>query len=94
VEQAPQSKTPHPGLVFAVGTALTLLPWGLQMIGVALNLLLGALVLTIAFIFMARYFKEWDSNPYSYCLFWFGRLSSQNSVDKGTHSTTFTTYAD
>jgi hypothetical protein len=62
VEQAPQSKTPHPGLVFAVGTALTLLPWGLQMIGVALNLLLGALVLTIAFIFMVYPFWKWESS--------------------------------
>jgi hypothetical protein len=47
-------------LYFVVGLVLTLVIWGLQLIGVTVNLLLGGIVLLIAFVLMAYSFWIWE----------------------------------
>jgi len=53
-----QSKSPT--IQFLVGLGLGLLPSGLQMIGVAINLWLGAAILLAAFVFVGRAFWMWE----------------------------------
>lgn len=45
---------------FLIGAILAMLIWGLQLIGLSVNLWLGAVVLAIAFILMMRAFWVWE----------------------------------
>jgi len=55
--QVPKDKTV---LYFVVGSVLALLIWGLQLIGVTVNIWLGGLVLLIAFALMVYAFWTWE----------------------------------
>ena|SRR5258708_29359201 len=49
------------GFEFVVGLCVGLLPWGLSLIGIAINLELGCLILAVTFGLLAHAFWRWGS---------------------------------
>jgi hypothetical protein len=49
------------GFEFVVGLCIGLLPWGLSLIGIAVNLELGCLILAVTFGLLAHVFWRWGS---------------------------------
>ncbi len=55
-----ESKDKAGTVYFIVGLALSLVIWGLQLAGVAVNAILGGIVLLLAFVLMAYAFWTWE----------------------------------